>query len=131
MKLFLRTANEGLIRNECNTANEGNMCGQNLCCCRTTLIADLLDHLWLTVTDPLNAEPYTDHFLHTKWNREENCPSNPGNVDQPEQCCGQYPRRKPIKTGTRDCCSFEKSYSILSEQCCEATEKVIPIGDNC
>ena len=147
------TANEGMIRNECNNNNEGNMCGRNCCYCRTTLIADLLDHLWLTATDPSNAEPYTDRYLHTKWNREENCPTNPGNVDmipgglssscqsmreitgytdQPElKCCGSYPRRKPIITSTRDCCSFEKSYSILSEQCCEETQQIIPLGDMC
>ena len=155
MKLFLRTANEGLIRKECSAANTGDICGENLCCCRAALIADLLEHFWSTQMDPSNADPYTDSYLHTKWNRTENCPSKASEIDmvptvqpsgksacedrehsgymnQPElRCCGLYPRRKPIRTSTRECCSFEKTYSVLSEQCCEETEKVIPIGEMC
>lgn len=108
---------------KCGTANPGDPCGANMCCCWTDFIKELIDMIW-------DKPKYTPGFLHAKgFNRQSSCKQPEFENNSQVACCGHYPNRFPYGKNRMQCCGDSKVFNPTMQTCCDQAGTVRSTGD--
>jgi len=113
----------------CESNNAGNDCAISACKVEGLFVYELFQ----LATNNNQADPQT-YGVKNGWDREEECPVAPGqiesNIVDTVQCCGDQPYRHPFHTrgGLNQCCGITLMNTVSQECCSGNPDSPAPIG---
>jgi len=114
----------------CSAANPGDACGSRVCSCEGSFVENLLAFfIGGGSIDP--SQKHANGFVFDA--RDGDCAVTKTGAVSEEDCCGDYPQRRPFKLlttgGERGCCGTRIFSNAAGMQCCDAS--ISKIGYTC